>query len=32
MPEGAEMWEIGADGTQRLVGVYQDGRWVRIGD
>ena len=31
LPAGSEMWEIGADGVERLVGVFNDGVWVRAG-
>jgi hypothetical protein len=31
MDPGAEMWETLDDGTQRLVGVLEDGQWVPVG-
>lgn len=32
MKPGAEMWRIGADGKQELVGVLHGREWVRIGE
>lgn len=32
MREGAEMWEVLPDGTQRLTGVLRDGEWIPQGN
>ncbi len=31
MDDGAEMWEVLDNGTQRLAGVLKDGEWVPVG-
>ena len=31
IPDGAEMWEVLADGTQRLAAVFRGGQWVPVG-